>query len=358
MKWATEIGNLLLFRDEVSSTVNRVFGNGTTEPQIIADLLCHLSRTINKFSYPKSYSVKAGGVFVHAQPFVACDDFPDETTKSVEIGDLLLLQTEVKGTEVKKTRALLLQAKKATSLPIRDNINQYHLYHYWPEFKYVCSGKLNNKKRKITGLDLHDAAKYLLINQGNPNLPLCCYPYFIRSHQGFTACPSGTPLLPKKLPKKLPLPLSHYRCFVCELVEFILGDAGKEFVLLDDTGKKVAYPSSQDNSNGDDGINDWDRVINDLINITGKQLSRYVARSNKNDGRLPRGKWNPVKVGAWDDEYGVLGFNLGKEKFATGANDNEPPKNLKQEGQDNNGGFGIIEFVVRDNSNDNDKVNI
>ncbi len=99
------------------------------EPQIVANLVFHLSTKINALNLT---SVKVGGVFIHAKPFVTCNSFPAPPPNSVEIGDLLLIRNGKRSGKIVEQRALLLQAKKVKEIPTKpDNPNQYHLYSQW-----------------------------------------------------------------------------------------------------------------------------------------------------------------------------------------------------------------------------------
>lgn len=109
----------------VSCAVGDAFWYTTrSEPQLVANLVWQLPKYINAASLSGSTKVKAGGVFVHARPFVACTSFPEPKPASVEIGDLLLLRTLVVNKKVEEQHALLLQAKKASIPATPDNSNQ------------------------------------------------------------------------------------------------------------------------------------------------------------------------------------------------------------------------------------------
>jgi hypothetical protein len=243
---------------KISDAVNLTFANPTqSEPQLIANLVWHLPTHLNTVALSGGYSFKTGGVFVHAQPFVQCRNFPRSIPASVEIGDLLLLRTAVHNGAICDRRAMLLQAKKVNSLPATpDNENQHRLYAQWPAFKYVRSTPaLNGKKRHIRGSDLYDASKYFLILQGGCNF---CFTMAHNLFPGFF-CKNSVSLMTAHPTEPN---LSHYRCFVHEIVDFIIGDTGKQYI----------NPPPARSKN-------WDRVIEDLTTITANLNSRYIQRT-------------------------------------------------------------------------------
>jgi hypothetical protein len=142
------------------------------EPKLIANMVWHLPRQVNKLILSGGISVRCGGVFTHSQPYVSSDAFPDSSLGSVEIGDLLLLHTALRRGQVEDRRAMLLQAKKADHWPVPiDNQNQHYLYEEWPTFEYVRStSALNGKRRFVRGKDLRNASKYLLAVLGGARL--------------------------------------------------------------------------------------------------------------------------------------------------------------------------------------------
>jgi len=207
------------------------------EPQLVANLVWHIPNAINVES---SLPIKAAGVFIHQTPKVKSGRFKNH--ESVELGDLLLLRE--KG---KKTRALLLQAKKVDCIPeIPKNDDQHYLYAKQPRFKYVNSGKrLNGRIRRITGLNTYDGCQYLLVNK-KPK---------INGPLAWTAHPSSVNSR-----------LTHYSDFANVLVDFILGYDGREC-----NGKP--YPSSKN----------WDRVIDDMVKVITSRESVYMSRVTGNE---------------------------------------------------------------------------
>lgn len=295
-----------------------------TEPQLIANLVWHLPNEINNLSFSHDFSVEIGGVFVHAQPFVKCNNFPKEKPKSVEIGDLLLLRTGVQGRTVVDCRALLLQAKKISSIPTSpDNENQHHLYEKWPPFVYSRSTRaLNGEQRHVKGADLYNATKYLLIGQNQEachKFPDCRHnSHFPHNHMhecyALTAQPSQ-PLL------------TQYYCFFQEILDFIFGHAGKVY----------KEPHWNDKN--------WNRVIEDLTTITAERLSVYMKRASSGVAS-ERGQEVSFFCSGNFTEEGMLS-RAGISLNEVDGNREGPPvvPNDRLEG-DETGGISVIEFVV------------
>ncbi|GAB3390706.1 hypothetical protein [Lysobacter fragariae] len=255
----------------VADALHEAFRNlKLSEPQLVANLVSALPKRVNQISFSGSTKVKAGGVFVHARPFVACDSFPVSSPKSVEIGDLLLIRTLVVNGQVKERRALLLQAKKVDRIPATpDNKNQWHLYEQWPRFTYAArSGGLTGKKRRIKEPDMYDAAKYLLIDS-DPTArhwhQMCCvdWPFHqLNRWPGTCIHSTAQPTVPE---------ISRYRCFVGELVDFLVGNTGKVF----------AKPAARTRG--------WNRVVHDLIGETAKAKTIFMGRTAQQSSTSARG---------------------------------------------------------------------
>lgn len=190
--------------------VNDAIATGKDEPDIVARLTENIPNQCKLVKKVGSYDVSVGGVFIHQTPKV---HFEGMKKNSIELGDLLLISTVKKLSGDTKRKALLLQAKIITKLPVIDtgNDDQHKLYRDWPVFEYVRSSPaLNGKTRCITGYDLYPAAKYLLFSkQLNPSGG---WPHWIHSRvvhaNALTAYPTDT--------------LSSYECFVKELHDFVL----------------------------------------------------------------------------------------------------------------------------------------
>ena len=239
-----------------------------TEPQLVANLVwqlpCHLNK-IRLIDDPKT-KVSAGGVFVHAQPYVTCSSFPKTKPESVEIGDLLLIRTLVQSKAVVERRALLLQAKKVDDIPaVPDNPNQWHLYERWSEFTYAPrSVGLTGQKRHIKEPDMYNAAKYLLLDRHQHMCHSCkgwdcyhCRNHSIRKH--YTAQPTSPDI-------------SNYRVFADEILDFLISKAGKRFI--------DPAPFTKG----------WDQVICDLTKMTANAKTKYMGRAaTGQEKKFPRG---------------------------------------------------------------------
>ncbi len=237
------------------------------EPELVANLVYQLPHALNGLQLNSAgiSKIQSGGVFVHKQPLVQSVSFDPMISKSIEIGDLLLIRSEKISNTIFNRSALLLQAKKTNKLSgVPDNKNQHLLYSDWPEFAYVRSTPaLNGKKRLIQGNDLYNAAKYLLIsgdhlqfhhqNYYDPMLP------FASRVKAVTAQPTS-PFL------------SHYASFVSELIDFVLGDAGKQYA--------SPAPAAKEG---------WDKTIEDLVQVTAQRKSvsmvNAVGNLTKNGSR-------------------------------------------------------------------------
>ncbi|MHB8679671.1 MAG: hypothetical protein ACYC7G_08055 [Rudaea sp.] len=246
--------------DAVAQALHDAFHNlARSEPQLVANLVSALPKHINHINFSGTATIKAGGVFVHARPFVACASFPDKTKASVEIGDLLLIRTLVVNKKIEERRALLLQAKKDRIPATPDNPNQWHLYERWPQFTYTArSGRLKGKKRHIREPDMYDAAKYLVISAyatAHHSHGTCCvdWPFFWLYH--------GPEIYSHHTAQPTKPEISRYRCFVGELLEFLVGNAGKVF-------DKPALRSRG-----------WNRVIYDLIEETARAKTIFMGRA-------------------------------------------------------------------------------
>jgi hypothetical protein len=320
MKWSIDPYCKAELIRAVYSTINGAcYNTSATEPQIVANLVWQLPRAINDMATLTGLALRSGGVFVHAQPFVKCKNFPASSPSSVEIGDLLLLRTEMYRGQVSDRRAMLLQAKKVSGFPAKhDNANQFYLYNNWPTFEYVRSTKyLNGKKRQVTGLDLYDASRYLLIADHVYSSQR--YGHLIFPHHCYVL--TASPTMPD---------LSHYRCFVSELIDFLLGDAGKAF---------SSPPPAR--------TRNWDRVIEDLINVTAKQVSVYIKRAAASTAQA-RGQGLLFFSDVQQTTDGYL-HTLLDGKYPEYENMNEVLFQVPAEwtdGDNESGGISIIEFIV------------
>lgn len=291
-----------------------------SEPRLVANLVYQLPRAVNSFGLfsSRTHAVRAGGIFVHQQPQVVCKDYPDPSPASVEIGDLLLLRTEVRGAAIASRSALLLQAKKYKRLPAKpDNKNQHHLYANWPSFTYTrATKKLNGKKRHIAGPDLYSGSKYLLIDSDTRGCMYCPTPHSSNTCKGAM---TAHPTLPA---------LNHYRCFLQEIFEFVLGDVGKSF-----------RSPPQARTRG------WDRVIEDLITVTANRATKYIVDTFFG-GSSYRGQGLCFVTGHFSGEGSlrILPRDLIQQDTLYDGPP-EVPTEYYEDGPDG-GGIPIIEFVV------------
>ena len=296
----------------IGIAISESIEKGKDEPNKVAELTYRIPNYINPIKLTtKGYSLSVGGVFIHQRPYVQFGG-----SKVVEIGDLLLISTVIdsRGTHRK---AMLLQAKMFNKLPTSpDNKDQHDLYREWPAFQYKakCLQSFNSGKREIRDQDIYSSAKYLLLAKNSLSrcIPICLW----HSCDALTAQPT--------------FELSHHTCFIEELLQFVLGDRGKEFV--DKCGLSIT----------DKG---WSRVINDLLSeIVNKITKKMVIEDNKKGAR----------------GSGVLNFGCDLSFLSTSGNvvvdsqvndSDEPPNDIPPwpEENDNEDGAGIsvLEFVLR-----------
>lgn len=307
-----------------------------TEPQLVAKMVWHIPHAINSDMFQSNgIRITSGGVFVHQQPKIKCFNFPSQRPASVEIGDLLLLRQEIASGQVRERSAMLLQAKKYTRLPSApDNRNQHYVYANWPEFKYLRSTKLlNNKLRQLTGHDLFNGAKYLLIRETSSFLDPSYWYLSGDGGYGFTANPTEPDL-------------SNYRSFLSELTEFVIGNAGKAFV--------QPPPASSI---------DWDRVINDLIEVTAQRTTTYIR--NLGMGTEKRGPVLCFMSGTFADDgsystgaSSILSSGDLRSMMADHVGMFDEPPQVPSEPvrtDDEGTGIPIIEFSVYTDSNGNER---
>ncbi|MHB8370097.1 MAG: hypothetical protein ACYDBP_10530 [Leptospirales bacterium] len=311
----------------IANALNDSFHNlNQKEPQLVANLVWNLPNYVNNARFT-SFLVKCGGIFVHAQPFVKSEKFPDKKPASVEIGDLLLLRTEIHEQKVMDRRALLLQAKKTNTFPAApDNNNQYYLYAHWPPFTYIRSGGLSQKKRSVSGPDLCNGAKYLMISD--------CY--HMCSYYSFCLLCASYPCLNScSITNQASGPvLSHHRCFLDELISFVLSDSGKPF---------IKPPKSRIG---------WDRVIDDLIKETSKKCTVFMGQASKSKNKDPRGNQTQFFFhGISSISHGLLAPSVSSIRIGqnpSGNSGQEPPtiEGPWPEGNEETSGISMIEFVV------------
>lgn len=305
--------DLIKIYESIGIAIYESLAIGKDEPNKVAQLTYRIPKNINGLNLTTNgYSLSVGGVFVHQRPYIFFDG-----GKKVELGDLLLISTVIdsKGTQRK---AMLLQAKMFDSLPARpDNPNQHQLYREWPPFQYQAQylRGVNNGNRRIADQDIYSSAKYLLLAK-NPKD--CCKPFYFwpwKYYCAITAQPTSE--------------LSHHTCFIEELLQFVLGDRGKEFL------DKSSLPTTEIG---------WSRVINDLLESIAVKTTKKMQNAVDN----PKGTRG----------YGVLKFgqklnflNLYTQDVAIWqTDDQDPPSEIPpwpENSDDDEGGISVIEFVLR-----------
>lgn len=229
-----------------------------SEPQLVANLVFLLPHYLNRVLS----SITVSGVFVHNHPHVQPHSaLPDPTPPTFEIGDLLLIRSTVQSDEsVTDRRAMLLQAKKVSSLPvIPGHRNQHFLYSHWPSYEYTVPKPLTGQQRWVSGPDLYYGARYLLFLDHVSGL--------VEHWAYLWNCPCDVLTAAPTEPT-----LSHYSCFATEFAAFIFGTAGKEY----------RFPPAS-------GSRDWDQVIHDLVGVTAKASSEYISRVAQGNSRRGQG---------------------------------------------------------------------
>jgi hypothetical protein len=307
----------------VETAISATFSNiSKPEPQLIANLAWEFPSAINNLGLK---NISAGGVFCHQRPHVMYKPFPDPRHKSVEVGDILIIRKLVKRKEIVDTRALLFQAKKIYKLDTQpDNLNQWRLYADWPVFTYTCPKTLAGKKRHIREPDMYDAAKYLLIVDGQSACEEFAYCHLKHSEHCCNIL-TAQPRQPQ---------IGGYQCFIHEILEFIYGNAGKPF------------------ETPDPGTRGWNQFIFDQIAATAELTSTYIKTASSGKA---------IKRGTGDLFYCLRGFTSAQSIFRpavlkdlTNKNDFKdseiPPRGIDSwpSGPDGDG-MALVEIVIENN---------
>lgn len=294
----------------LQQAINTAVSKGTSEPDIVAQLTYLMPYHINKLNLGSGagFSIKVGGVFVHQTPKVHFSGMVDGQ-KSIEIGDLLLVNTYKHGGNITR-KAMLYQAKVTDKYPAKpDNKNQHMLYSKWPKFTYVSSRPiLNGQIRNVTGPDLHSAAKYLLLSKNRLfHLLLWLYHSKLGMKSGYAASAHATS------------PLSNHECFIKESYHFTLGDAGKEFEILD--------PSDPDIG--------WSKVINDLLQVTALKVTSAMRKASAGT--------NPTRgCFAFGERMSFINTDYHIDEVPP---ENIPPDIAMQDDEDGDG-ISVVEFII------------
>ena len=294
------------------------------EPQLVANLAWHLPQRLRNSQFAQLH-LGVGSVFIHGQPLVHSPRFPKPSTKSVELGDLLLVRTLVQhGTPVER-RALMLQAKKSQKPTVKpDNENQWFLYERWPLFTYQRGKTLSGQCRHVRERDMNRASQYLIITPPPSLSQWRCTSFTVTPFHNFTYC---IPTLGHQTAHPTSPALSNYHDFTKTLVDFILGNAGKRFI----------YQPTNDIG--------WNQVVTDLLDVTSNSVSKFIGRA-ASGGTLSRGiALTPIKS-RYFSHHAIATHH---EDSAYVANLDGPPMDINpwpSDGDPEYEGISIIEFVV------------
>lgn len=312
-----------IFNEITDAVESSLINRGLSEPYLVARLVKDIPNAINNDIAPlfrqNGCDVSAYGVFVHQQPQVKTNSYPDPTPAAVEIGDLLLIHTNIDARGNTKRFALLLQAKKVSKIPAKpDNKNQLHLYLNWPAFEYVRSPGLNGLRRQISGPNYYSGARYLVLRgQGGSKAFTqlnCANNRTCLSCPGFSAA-TAKPQTPY---------LTNHNCFSGDIYGMLFGTEGREFQL----------PPAQ-------GCIDWDQVIADILNATAHRIRREMGG--------PRGYGQDVYAYG-RTQRSSLGENVLPFINEYGSTDSPPPNRplIDYERDELPSGMPIIEIVTQE----------
>lgn len=224
------IGIHLIIEDSISSLTCK------HEPDYIAALITKLPAQL-PFVLNKALphlTFKVGGCFLHQKPLAK---FRDSTlsTKSPEIGDLLIIYKEIRSSG-DVYNALLLQAKKATNIynavvPKTDH-HQLLLYTKWPIFEYARADALNGQIRSIQPKSITPGAQYLLIDEKRCEYNPCLSTTF------WCAMPDN--------------PLIANNSLAFQIIKLLEFQTGRPFVMKENP----------------DHLDHWSKMIWDLLNLS------------------------------------------------------------------------------------------
>ena len=257
-------------RKKIKNAINETLKENLSEPHLIKILIDELVNNLNsiknkKINIQSDLSIYSGGIFIHQRPKVKNIENNDwkNGKGSVELGDLVLINTIVIDNQIIKRTALLMQAKKGKINKIikPNNTYQLDLYTKWPRFEYVNGCGLKNKIRHINrnkDKDIDDGVKYLFIN-------------------------TNTTPAEASVTSATKLKLDELKNFSDEIYDFVTGSGGKEF-------KEVVVDNEKYNYDGKckyeckDKCKGWCRVIADLIdNISELALPESYQRADHSE---------------------------------------------------------------------------
>jgi hypothetical protein len=240
----------------------------SSEPQRVANLVYFIPNFFNSFfgtfQLPSGSKISCGGIFVHQSPYITYADKSGNSV-TIEIGDLLVVKTHRHANGMETRSSLLLQAKRfKKKLPkLPRPRKQHYFYEKWPNFSYTnLQPSTPGNTRKVTGAPniLYQGAKYLFLKDAKPQ-PLLTQ--FLRCNQSQSNHLCDDDVVSTANPT--PIRLSTYQCFICELRDLILGNAGRLF----------SYPPPSGNI-------DWDQVMADLIDNTWANPSNPILKASSN----------------------------------------------------------------------------
>lgn len=306
------------------------------EPNIVANFMFDIINAINK---KENHEIKAGGVFIHASPYVSFVKANSKKTSTVELGDLLLIRTEFrKNVSIKRT-AMIFQVKKTKSIPYhnKNNDEQYYLYSTWPTFTYTradkqksLNGKLsliNGKKRNISCNDICTGTKYLFINTNKKQCfnSICLNCNNCMDFKSTLCCCNTVTAI------ATPTKFSNYEYFSSDIINFIFGFGGKEFKIPPEKRKR-----------------NWDRVIKDLLEHTALVISQFTEKysaskiSPRGTGYLCCSLIEDLSPKSCLRSYGINSYKTENN----GNRENKPPNNDNEKFDEEPRGMSIIEFEV------------
>ena len=319
----------------LSDAIQDAVENGKSEPSIVAQLTYGIPTFVNDLGLNiGKYTLKVGSVFIHQTPKVTFHGMVKQ--KSIEIGDLLVINTIIDKKSVTR-KAILYQAKMFKKrLPSKPgNKKQHLLYEKWPIFEYINSTpELDGKQRKVIGLDLYSSAKYLILKKApfpsinNPDASIV-------NNIALTAQPTAT--------------LSNYESFLNEIYHFVLGNSGKVFnyhidkvkaedeyvqLMLLITPKKI----SEFHNRG------WSAVITDLLEVTARKTTSLMGTASGGGRKSARG------CHVFGHKLSFITETVSDDQYFSMSDNNLPPTGIPPRSEDDNedgGGISIIEFVLK-----------
>jgi len=292
-------------------------GKKPEEPDYVAALVLEgtkilekgWSKILHKYSIPLSIT----GIYCHQSPKI---HYAGMRGTCREIGDLLWCHFHQQQNGENLNNAILFQAKKISRFPHSldpsnsSEMDQFHLYHKWPEFKYAHPKKLKNESRHVTPSSPRKGAQYLTIDENS-----------LKS-QG----------RPKEYPFKVCLSIDPL---------FYHNDLGNELTNSLDflTGDLFDYPSPKDG---------WSKVICDLLRTAEESTMNRLRSGYKNHRRItgftPSQFHGSISM-SQNNPSRILSSFLSKsdyESLINFNNESEPNRRNDDSHSDENGGISTI----------------